>query len=187
VGEQRWFYRNTQEWQAIVERLKLTPCPHCKTVGSLIRHGFLYGFDDSNTHRKTLRARRILCSNRHARHGCGRTFSVWLADKIRRLGLTTTSLWRFLQHALAHGIRAASRASAGHLSDRSWLRIWQRFNLGQSKIRTALLGCCPMPELPASVPSLPSSTPSGPSLSKPSDRPFANDNADLPHLSPRQH
>ena len=73
----------------IAERLKQTPCPHCKVVGTLIRHGFLYGFDDSNPQRKTVRARRIFCSNRHARPGCGRTFSVWLADKIRRLSLTT--------------------------------------------------------------------------------------------------
>jgi hypothetical protein len=149
VGEQRWFYRNFEEWQAIAEHLKLTPCPHCRVVGALIRHGFLYGFDDCNPHRKTLRARRILCSNRHARPGCGRTFSVWAADKIRRLGLTTGRLWRFLQHAVADGIRAASRAGDCHLSDRTLLRIWKRFNLGQSMIRTALFGRCPPPHLPA--------------------------------------
>ncbi len=39
VGEERWFYRSDQEWTAIAERLKLTPCPHCKVVGTLIRHG----------------------------------------------------------------------------------------------------------------------------------------------------
>ena len=46
--------------EAIVERLKRTPCPHCKVVGTLIRHGFLYGFDESSPQRKTLRARRIV-------------------------------------------------------------------------------------------------------------------------------
>jgi hypothetical protein len=144
-----WFYRNAQEWNAIAERLKLTPCPHCKVVGALIRHGFLCGFDESDPHRKTLRARRIFCSNRQARPGCGRTFSVWLADKIRRLGLTTTALWRFLQRAVADGILAAIRRRACHLSDRTWLRIWQRFRHGQSQIRTALIDRCPPPQLPA--------------------------------------
>jgi hypothetical protein len=148
VAEQRWFYRDSEEWQAIAERLKLVPCPHCNAVGALIRHGFLYGFDDSNPLRKTLRARRILCSNRHARPGCGRTFSVWAADKIRRLGLTTGPLWRFLLRAVADGILAAIRASNCHLSDRTLLRIWKRFNLGQCQIRTALFGFCPLPELP---------------------------------------
>jgi hypothetical protein len=149
VGEERWFYRNDEEWNALAERLKQTPCPRCKVVGMLIRHGLLYGFDDSSPRRKTLRARRIFCSNRQARRGCGRTFSVWLADKIRRLGLTTGALWRFLQGALGKGIRAASRAAAGHLSDRTWQRIWRRFDLAQSKIRTALSGRCLPPQLPA--------------------------------------
>jgi hypothetical protein len=145
VGDERWFYRSASEWNAIAERLKQTPCPHCKVIGTLIRHGFLYGFDDGSP-RKTLRARRIFCSNRNARRGCGRTFSVWLADKIRRLSLTADGLWRFLQRAAADGVLAAIRAIRGHLSDRSWQRIWKRFDLAQSKIRTALSGCCPPPE-----------------------------------------
>jgi hypothetical protein len=148
VGEQHWFYRSTEEWIAIAERLKQTPCPHCKRVGTLIRHGFLRGFDESSK-QKTVRARRILCSNRNARHGCGRTFSIWRADKIRRLGLTTGGLWRFLQRAVADGLRAALRGSDGPLSDRTLLRLWKRFNHGQSKIRTALFGRCPPPQLPA--------------------------------------
>ena len=128
VGEVRWFYRNAAEWNALAERLKLTACPHCKVVGTLIRHGFLYGFDDSSPQRKAVRARRIFCSNRHARRGCGRTFSVWLTTKIRRLSLTTGTLWRFLQRAAAGSILAAIRAAACHVSDRTLQRIWQRFD-----------------------------------------------------------
>jgi hypothetical protein len=148
VGQLRWFYRSAEEWNAMAERLKLTPCPHCKTVGTLIRHGFLYGFDETNPQRKTVRARRVLCSNRNARPGCGRTFSVWLADKIRRLSLTAGGLWRFLKRAAAGSIAAAIRAADRHLSDRTWQRIWQRFDQGQSTIRTALCGRCPPPEWP---------------------------------------
>jgi hypothetical protein len=149
VGAARWFYRSDQEWTAIAERLKQTPCPHCQVVGTLLRHGFLYGFDDQSPRQRTPRARRVFCSNRQARPGCGRTFSVWLADKIRRLSLTTGGLWRFLRRAAADGIGAAVRAASGHLSDRTWQRIWKRFALAQSQIRTALWGRCPPPELPA--------------------------------------
>ena len=152
MGEQRWFFRNAEDWNALAERLKLTPCPHCKVVGALIRHGCLYGFDDSSPRHKTIRARRILCSNRQARPGCGRTFSVWCATKIRRLGLTTACLWRFLQHAAIGSILAAIRAVNCHLSDRTLQRIWKRFDQGQSKIRTALSQRCPPPELPAKTP-----------------------------------
>jgi hypothetical protein len=149
VGERHWFYRTAEEWMAIAERLKQTPCPHCKGFGTLIQHGFLYGFDETSPRRKTIRARRIFCSNRNARRGCGRTFSIWLADKIRRLSLTTAGLWQFLQNAATGRIRAAIRATDCHLSDRTWLRIWKRFDRGQSKIRTALSGRCPPPQLPA--------------------------------------
>jgi hypothetical protein len=148
VGEKRWFYRSEEEWKALAEGLKQMQCPHCNKVGTLNRHGSLYGFDESS--RRMLRARRIFCSNRRARgqRGCGRTFSVWVADKIRRLSLSTRSLWRFLQHAAKGPIHAAIRAVDSQLSDRTWQRIWKRFNQGQSTIRTVLSGRCPPPELP---------------------------------------
>jgi hypothetical protein len=152
VGDERWFCRGEDEWTVIAERLKQTRCPHCQVVGALIRHGFLYGFDESSPQRRTVRARRIFCSNRQARRGCGRTFSVWCADKIRRLSLTAAALWRFLQGVVASGILAAGNAVDGRLSQRTWQRIWRRFDRGQSKIRTALCGRCPPPELPPRLP-----------------------------------
>jgi len=154
MGEQRWFCRGVEEWTAFAERVKQTPCPHCKRVGALILHGALYGVDESSSQRKTLRARRVFCSNRNARPGCGRTFSVWLADKIRRLSLTTGALWRFLQAALAGSILAAGRALNCKLNERTWQRIWNRFDQAQSKIRTALSGRCPPPQAPLPFPAL---------------------------------
>jgi hypothetical protein len=110
------------------ERLKLTACPHCNVVGTPIRHCFLYGFDDSSTRRKTLRARRVFCSNRNTRRGCGETFSVWLAHKIRRFSLTTRCLWKFLHRAALGTISAAIRPADCPLSDRSLQSIWKRFD-----------------------------------------------------------
>jgi hypothetical protein len=154
LGEKRCFFRSSEEWLAIAQRLKLTPCPHCKVVGTLIRHGCLY------SKQKTVRARRVFCSNRNTRPGCGRTFSVWAADKIRRLGVTTGALWQFLQLAVAGAILAAGRAADSRLSDRTWQRIWRRFRLAQSTIRTALHGRCrPPPELPPRPPTKPSRRP----------------------------
>lgn len=155
MGEQRWFVRGGDEWDAFAEQLKLMSCPHCKRVGALVRHGFLRGFDDQNPRRKVVRARRVFCSNRHARPGCGRTFSVWDADKIRRLSLTTDCLWRFLKRVAVDRMSPAIRAADGHLSERTWQRIWKRFDRGQSNIRTALARRCPPPELPARAPPLP--------------------------------
>lgn len=144
-----WFYRNDQEGNAIAEQLKQKSCPHCKKFRTLNRHGSLYGYDNSNQPRKTVRAQRFFCSNRNKKRGCGRTFSVWLVDKIRRLSLTTAALWAFLQCAVADGIGAAIAAADGQRSERTWWRVWKRFDRGQSKIRTALADRCPPPELPA--------------------------------------
>jgi hypothetical protein len=150
VSDDRWFYRDDAEWAAIVERLKLTPCPHCRAVGTLIRHGVLTGFDDSSP-RRTVRARRIFCSNRHRRCGCGRTVSVWYADKIRRLSLVARTVWAFLKRAVAGTIAAAIRATQSTRSDRTMRRVWTRFQRAQSAIRTALLNRGPPPEISAAA------------------------------------
>ena len=142
-----WFFRDEREWIAIVERLKLISCPHCKVVGMLIRHGGLQGLDEISQ-QIVLRARRVFCSNRNARIGCGRTFSIWLADKIRRLKVTTSRLWKFLGLAVVGSIEGAIRSLDSRLSDRTWQRIWKRFRLAQSSLRTALSNCCPVPEPP---------------------------------------
>jgi hypothetical protein len=149
--EERWFYRTEVEWMTLVEQLKQTPCPHCQVVGRLIRHGCLVGYDESQ--RQSLRARRIYCSNRHAQCGCGRTFSVWLADKIRRLSLSTSAVWRFLEQVIAGSIAAATRGVAEYeRSERTWQRLWKRFQLAQSTLRSALLKRCPPPTLSSDRP-----------------------------------
>ena len=159
MGEERRFFRDEREWLARGEQLKQMPCPHCKVVGALNQHGCLYGFDETSPKRKTIRARRVFCSNRQARPGCGRTFSVWCADKIRRLSLTAGALWRFLQCAVAHGILTASRALDCRRSDRTTQRIWKRFDRAQSNIRTALCRRCPPPQLLPRPPANPAHRP----------------------------
>ncbi|QEL16785.1 hypothetical protein [Limnoglobus roseus] len=145
MSDERWFYRDDAEWAAVVDRLKRTPCPHCRAVGTLNRHGSLHGYDDSRPRRTTLRARRVFCSNRHRRPGCGRTTSVWIATKIRRSSLTTGTLGAFVRRAVRGGLAPAIRAAPEYRSPRSWRRVWRRFDLAQSRLRTALLSRGPPP------------------------------------------
>ncbi|MFO0814272.1 MAG: hypothetical protein U0796_13680 [Gemmatales bacterium] len=147
---EHWFYRTEAEWTQWVERLKLMPCPHCQVAGTLNRHGILMGYDESQ--RQVLRARRVYCSNRHSQRGCGRTFSVWLADKIRRLSLSTHVVWRFVREVIAGSLAAATRAMAYERSDRTWQRLWKRFQRAQSTLRSALIKRCPSPTLSANRP-----------------------------------
>jgi hypothetical protein len=64
------------------------------------------------------------------------------------LSLTSRTLWRFLKQAVSDSIAAAIRATKCHRSDRTFQRIWKRFDRRQSAIRTALLGRGPPPDLP---------------------------------------
>ena len=135
----RRFCGSPEEFEAVYARLKTTACPHCKRVGTLIRHGFLRGYDEHHSRQKAVRAGRIFCNNRKQSIGCGRTFSVWAADKIKRLFLTAAGLWRFLKQAVESGNKLqAFRSLRSGLSDSAPYRIWKRFREAQSAIRTAL-------------------------------------------------
>jgi hypothetical protein len=142
-----------EEFDAVHGKLKTTPCPHCKRVGTLIRHGYLRGYDEKHQRKKTVRAWRIYCSNRKQASGCGRTFSVWKADKVQRLLLTAETLWAFLKQAAVTGNKfRAFRSLESGLTDSAPYRIWKRFHKAQSAIRTALRSLCQPPEVDSEQP-----------------------------------
>ena len=149
----RRFCGSQEEFDAVYAELKLTACPHCKRVGTLIRHGFLRGYDEQHQRQKTVRAWRIFCNNRKRSNGCGRTFSVWVANKIRRLFLTTDGLWAFLKQAVASGNRLQAFQSLDcGLSETAPYRIWKRFLEAQSSIRTRLGQLCRPPAITSGQP-----------------------------------
>lgn len=137
----------------LLAKLKLIPCPHCKLTGALIRHGSLRGFAQNHLRNKTVRAARVFCSNRQApgsgrATGCGRTFSVWIADRIKQLFLSADSLWQFLRNAADSGnILQAFRGLQSGLSDSAAYHIWRRFLNAQVAIRTALSALCKPPQM----------------------------------------
>lgn len=142
-----------QELDDLFAKLKITPCPHCKRVGSLIKHGFLRGYDSNNQLNKAIRAGRVFCSNRRRSTGCGRTFSVWTANKIKRVYLCADSLWQFLCKAVSsrNKLQAFRDLNSG-LSDSAPYHIWRRFLNAQSAIRTALAGLCEPPQIISDCP-----------------------------------
>jgi len=142
-----------EEVEAVLSNLKMMACPHCKRVGSLIRHGVLRGNDEDHRREKSVRAWRVFCSNRDRATGCGRTFSVWLANKIKRLFLTADSLWAFLKQAVLSGnkLQAFRNLDSG-LSDSAPYRIWKRFHEAQSAIRTSLRPLCKPPDIASQQP-----------------------------------
>jgi hypothetical protein len=142
-----------EEIAAVLQNLKTTACPHCKRVGHLIRHGILRGNDEAHQRDKSVRAYRVFCSNRHRAIGCGRTFSIWLANKVRRLFLTADTLWAFLKQAATSGNKMqAFRSLTSELSDSAPYRIWKRFHEAQSAIRAALCPLCRPPNIASEQP-----------------------------------
>ncbi|MEZ6092548.1 MAG: hypothetical protein R3C05_31975, partial [Pirellulaceae bacterium] len=79
--------------------------------------------------------------------GCGRTFSVWVADKVKRLFIDANGLWDFLDQATRSGNKFRSFGKLeSFLSDSAPYRIWKRFLKAQAAIRTALTNICPPPK-----------------------------------------
>lgn len=152
------FFSSIAELKAFCETLKQIACPFCKAIGTLIRYGFLHGYDETDHRQKSVRARRVFCNNRKARNnGCGRTFSLWAAEKIRRLGLNAGSLWNFLQGVAGGNSKIqAFRDLKSTLTDSAPYRIWKRFEKAQAFLRTALSRRCPPPNVPSHVPRKPS-------------------------------
>ncbi len=116
----------------------------------MILHGTLLGYSENDDNQKSCRGRRVFCNNRKKHNnGCGHTFSVWAADKLRRLRIGAKSLWAFFKLVIGLGNTAqALRAAKLDLSISSAYRIWKRFVNGQSHIRSALNTRCPPPDMP---------------------------------------
>lgn len=73
------------------------------------RHSVLRGNDPDQPGGQSLRGQRVFCSNRGTRGGCGRTFSLLLADVLPRHTFTASRVWSWLVELLA-GLSAKAAA-----------------------------------------------------------------------------
>jgi hypothetical protein len=104
----------------------------------LILHGFLRGFIIPHP-LETKRGRRVFCSNRHKRKGCGRTFSILWADLIKNIPATTLQLGKFLQNILSgKKIKHAFDMSFERYSVKSRYSLYHKFLKRQTVIRALL-------------------------------------------------
>jgi hypothetical protein len=119
--------------------LKQLPCPHCEQCETLNRHSILYGTDPSDCAEERVRGQRVFCSNRGQRGGCGKTFSVFLADSLPRHTLTATLLWQWLIHKLAGlSTKAAAEKACLPFALETMYHLGRRLKLGLDRLRTLL-------------------------------------------------
>ncbi len=151
-GGREVFVLNASAFESVRTRLKLTPCPACRSVGHLICHGFLRGYAETGSDR-ILRGRRFFCSNRGRRRGGGSTFSILVAKFLRRLTLTAATLWRFLLHVRRGAARSSAWKSLGlSRSPTTPYRLLEKILQNQPRIRTRLSRILPPPPSTSSNP-----------------------------------
>jgi hypothetical protein len=119
--------------------IQLWACPHCGRMGTLIGHGYLRGYAEQGQD-VIVRGRRVFCSDRHRRPGCGRTFSLLIATLLAGFLVTTLTLFRFVEQVLAGLTRRTAwhAAAQGALSSSSGYRLWRRLDREQSHLRARL-------------------------------------------------
>lgn len=139
------YVNSFDEARQCLEGLKFHRCPHCGAVGFLIRHGFLRGYDEHGVF--SLRGWRVFCSNRFRRKGCGGTFSLVLASVLARRWISASTLW-LIARAVCCGFsfKAAWMKFLPSFSLLSGYRLWRRFRLAQSGLRTLLCREKPPPD-----------------------------------------
>jgi hypothetical protein len=132
--------------------IKSVPCPHCGAVGYLICHGYVMGYGQTGAERM-VRGGRFFCSNRYRRKGCGRTFSVLLADFMHRRIVPASTLWDFLKGVRGGLSRHAAWYKVGSpFSIQTGYRLWGEVKRQQPRIRAMLSRLKPPPETSSSEP-----------------------------------
>lgn len=141
----RWFVADEAELTGALWGAKLRACEHCRRVGWLVGHGRVLGYAERSSER-VVRGRRLFCSNRGRRHGCGRTVAIRLASVIVR-HVVRADTWFALFVALAHGARcAAGWRSSSTMSLRTGYRLRDRLAHARHALPTMLLSRAPPPE-----------------------------------------
>ncbi len=126
--------------------LKSRACPHCGRIGTLNRHSRLTGNDTARPAACRLRGQRVYCSARGARGGCGRTFSIYLADVLPRHSVTGALFSALLVAVLAGAsLHSAAQAALAPFATPTAYRLASRLRHQAARVRALLSGASPPP------------------------------------------
>jgi len=116
-------------------------CVHCSKHDQFVSHGIIYKQRSSSFAEKV--GKRLFCSNRYGRTGCGHTFQLYVATEIPHFRYGAAHLFVFISALLAnHSISKAYIKATGQTEYRnawSWL---SRFMLKLSDYRSFLKVRC---------------------------------------------
>lgn len=105
------------------------------------RHSFLYGNDLDESGQQKKRGQRVFCSDRGQRGGCGKTFSIFLAEVLPRHSCTAAGLGQLLVRLLAAGsVQAAVQSLRLPLALESIYHLLGRLRRRLDAVRCSLCG-----------------------------------------------
>lgn len=98
------FFENITSIEAFTQSLDyrqdVLECQHCLKNDQFVSHGFVYK-QRSSLIREPV-GKRLFCSNRYGRSGCGRTFQLYIAGEMPSLHYGATVLFMFITALLSH-------------------------------------------------------------------------------------
>jgi len=119
--------------------LKQQRCPRCGQVETLNRHSLLRGNNPAQASGQVVRGQRVFCSNRGQRGGCGKTFSIVLADILPRHTLKASLVWPWLVGLLAGlSVKAVVEKLRLPFALETIYRLRRRLQRGLDRVRTRL-------------------------------------------------
>ena len=99
-------------------------CHQCRASGQLVSHGFI--FKQRSRLLSEPVGKRVLCSNRYGRTGCGRTFQLYLNSEVPFLQYGTAQLTVFIASLLANfSVTGAYHRAVGRTETR---HAWRWLN-----------------------------------------------------------
>jgi len=100
-------------------------CAHCLKNDQFVSHGVVY--KQRSIHQSEKVGKRIFCSNRDGRSGCGRTFQLYVASEIPGCRYGAAQLLVFITSLLANLTitesyqQATGQFESTHVSSLSWM------------------------------------------------------------------
>jgi transposase-like protein len=129
------YYPSLQAIEQRTMQLDTARCPHCGQSHQLVSHGFI--------RKKQVQAeqqvvgKRVLCSNRYHRTGCGRTMQLYLDTTVRYLHHTGNAVVAFVLSLMAGmSIQAAYHHATGTATARHAYRWLHRLAAQSSAYRS---------------------------------------------------
>lgn len=87
-------------------------CIHCSKHDQFVSHGIVYKQRSSTSAEKV--GKRLFCSNRYGRRGCGRTFQLYVSNEIPTFRYNAAHLFAFIASLLTqHSVKKAYFVATG--------------------------------------------------------------------------